>query len=138
MIDLIKKHMDFILYAVFGVLTTIVNIASYWVFANKLHIDVMISTVLAWILAVLLAYLTNRKWVFHSTARGANEIMKEIISFFSCRIATGVVDWLCMFIFVEQLQWNDMVIKTLANVLVIILNYVASKLVIFKHDKESK
>lgn len=138
MLDLIKKHIDFILYGVFGVLTTIVNIGSYWLFANKMHIDVMISTVLAWILAVLIAYLTNRKWVFHSTASTANEIIKEIISFFSCRIATGIVDWLCMFIFVEQMNLNDMVIKTFANVLVIILNYVASKLVIFKHDKGSK
>lgn len=136
--DLIKKHLDFILYGIFGVLTTIVNIGSYWVFADKMHIDVMISTVLAWILAVLIAYLTNRKWVFHSTAKGMHEIVKEIISFFSCRIATGIVDWLCMFIFVEKIGMDDMLIKTLANILVIILNYVASKLVIFKHDEEKQ
>ena len=87
---------------------------------------------MAWICSVLFAYITNRKWVFHSEAMGSAAILKEMISFFACRLLTGVVDWLCMLIFVDLLYWNDMVIKIGANVLVIILNYVASKLVIFK------
>lgn len=136
--DLILKYKDVILYGFFGVCTTIANIVTYWLFAQKMHVPVMISTVIAWIVAVVFAYLTNRKWVFHSTAHGTSEIIKEIISFFSCRIATGIVDWLCMFIFVEKLGMNDMIIKTGANVLVIILNYVASKLVIFKHDEKGE
>ncbi len=128
-----QKYKDIIPYAIFGVLTTLVNVAAYWVAAHPLSLGTMASTVLAWILAVLFAYVTNRKWVFHSEAKGAGAIVKEMISFFLCRLATGVVDWLCMFLFVETLHWNDVIIKFGANVLVIILNYVASKLVIFRH-----
>ena len=92
----------------------------------------MPSTIFAWVLAVLFAYITNRKWVFHSTAKGSKEILKEMVSFFSCRLATGIVDWLCMFVFVDLLKFNDLIIKVAANVVVVVLNYVASKLFIFK------
>lgn len=129
---MIEKYKDIIPYAIFGVLTTLVNIVAYWLFAHPLRLSVMASTVMAWICSVLFAYITNRKWVFHSEAMGSAAILKEMISFFACRLLTGVVDWLCMLIFVDLLYWNDMVIKIGANVLVIILNYVASKLVIFK------
>ena len=129
---LTEKYKDVIPYLFFGVCTTSVNIVSYWFFAHILNIIVMVSTVLAWILAVLFAYITNRIWVFKSQAKAALEILKEAISFFGCRIATGVLDWLCMFIFAETLHWNDVIIKTLANILVIVLNYFASKLLIFK------
>ena len=134
-IDLVNKYMDIILYAVFGVLTTVVNIVVYWIAAHPLALPVMVSTVIAWIAAVLFAYVTNRKWVFHSQAEGTKEIVHEIVSFFACRLATGVVDWACMFIFVDLLHFNDVIIKAAANVLVIILNYVASKMVIFKNKK---
>ena len=132
---LFAKYKDIIPYAFFGVLTTVVNMVVYWVAAHPLGLSVMVSTVIAWIAAVLFAYVTNRKWVFHSQAKGTKEIVQEIVSFFACRLATGVVDWACMFIFVDLLHFNDVIIKAAANVLVIILNYIASKLVIFKHKK---
>lgn len=75
------KYKDIIPYGVFGVLTTLVNIVSYWIFAHPFGLSVMVSTVLAWILSVLFAYLTNRKWVFHSEASTREEIGKEIVSF---------------------------------------------------------
>lgn len=135
LLSLWEKYQDIVPYAVFGVLTTIVNIAVYWFAAHLLTLSVMLSTVLAWIAAVLFAYITNRKWVFHSQAEMPDEILKEILSFFACRLATGVVDWGCMFIFVDLLHLNDVIIKAGANVLVIVLNYIASKLVIFKNKK---
>lgn len=127
-----NKYKDVIPYLFFGVCTTAVNIAAYWVCAHLFEYTVMVSTIIAWILAVLFAYVTNRKWVFHSDAKGKEAIIKEIFSFFSCRLTTGVMDWLCMFVFVDKLLWNDVFIKFAANVLVIILNYVASKLIIFR------
>lgn len=75
------KYKDIIPYGVFGVLTTLVNIVSYWIFAHPFGLSVMVSTVLAWILSVLFAYLTNRKWVFHSEASTSEEIGKEIVRF---------------------------------------------------------
>ena len=136
-LKLFKKYKDVIPYLFFGVCTTLVNVASYWICAHSLSINTMASTVVAWILAVFFAYITNRKWVFHSSAATTREILREIVSFFGCRLATGIVDWLCMFVFVELLTCNDVIIKFFANVLVIILNYLASKLLIFK-KRESK
>ena len=130
--DLIKKYKDVIPYLFFGVCTTLVNIGGYWICAHFFHIGTMSSTVIAWILAVLFAYFTNRKWVFNSDASSAEEIAKEVASFFGCRLATGVIDWAMMLVFVTLLGLNDVVIKTVANIVVIVLNYVASKLIIFK------
>ena len=130
------KYKDIIPYLFFGVCTTLVNVLTYLCAAHIMKMPVMAGTILAWVLAVLFAYITNRKWVFHSEATGNQEVGKEIFSFFICRLATGIVDWVCMFIFVEILLWNDVIIKLIANVVVIILNYIASKWIIFKKVKE--
>lgn len=132
---IMDKYRDVIPYLFFGVCTTLVNVVVYWVSAHLFGCQTMVSTVLAWILAVLFAYLTNRKWVFHSEASGTNEVFKELLSFFGCRLATGIIDLLCMYVFVDILKWNDVFIKFSANVLVIILNYIASKLIIFRKRK---
>ena len=132
---LYEKYKDLIPYAFFGVCSTLVNIAAYWVFARLLGLAVVPASVLAWVCAVLFAYLTNRKWVFHSEASTRREIGREIAAFYACRIATGIVDWAGMYIFVDLLGWNDLVMKIVLNLLVIILNYGASRLVIFKKRK---
>ena len=129
---LYTRYQDVIPYLFFGVCTTLVNMAAYWVSAYPLGLNVPVSTFIAWVLAVLFAYVTNRRWVFHSTARTSAEITREIFSFFSCRLATFLVDLGCMFLFVDVLHWNDILIKALDNVLVVVLNYVASKLLIFR------
>lgn len=131
--ELINKYKDVIPYAIFGVLTTVVNMGTYFVAAHILYLSIMLSTVVAWILAVMFAYITNRKWVFHSEAMTSKDILKEMSSFFSCRLATGIVDCGCMLLFVDFMHLNDVVIKMFANIVVIILNYIASKLLIFKH-----
>ena len=130
---LYQKYKDILFYGIFGVLTTLVNLVVYYICAHPMHLGTMPSTIIAWIGAVLFAYITNRKWVFHSSATSPDEIIREIISFFACRLTTGIVDWLCMFIFVDVLHFNDVIIKAAANILVIILNYIASKLIIFRH-----
>ena len=127
-----EKNKDVIFYLFFGVCTTLVNVIAYWGVAHLLRMQVMPSTGIAWVLAVLFAYVTNRKWVFHSTAVETKEIIQECLSFFICRIATGVMDWLCMFILVEKLAFNDVIVKLGANALAIVFNYLASKMVIFK------
>lgn len=128
----IEKYRDLIPYAIFGVLTTVVNIASYWLFAHPMGIPTVPASVLAWFAAVLFAFLTNRKWVFHSTAVGAGEIMQEAVAFFASRLATGVVDWAGMWILVDLIALPDVPVKVVLNVIVIVLNYLASKLIVFK------
>ena len=127
---------EFIAYAVFGVLTTVINIISYWISAHILGLAVMPSTVIAWILAVLFAYFTNRKWVFQSSAHTKAEILKELVSFFACRISTGIADIIIMYVFADVLKFNDVIIKTISNIIVIALNYLGSKLIIFRKRKD--
>lgn len=140
MIEWIKnfysKHKDLVPYAFFGVCTTLVNMFVYWLCAHPLGLPVTASTVIAWVMSVLFAYLTNRKWVFHSQASTRGEIAREILYFYSCRLATGLLDLAIMYIFVDVLHFNDMVIKIASNVLVILLNYVASKLLIFRRKEK--
>ncbi len=130
--SLIVQHKDFILYGIFGVLTTLVEIGAYWCCASLLNLSVVISTIIAWVIAVLFTYVTNRKYVFSSNAHNAKEILKEFSSFIVCRLATGGLDVAIMFVFVDLLSMNDIIIKVAANVVVIIVNYIASKLIIFK------
>ncbi len=130
--QLYDKYRDMIPYMIFGVLTTLVNIAAYWLLAHPLGLPTVPSTVIAWVLAVLFAYVTNRKWVFHSEAKTRNEIIKEGVSFYLCRLGTGVLDWLGMYVMVDVLHWNDLIVKIAVNIVVIVLNYVASKLIVFR------
>ena len=129
---LFERYRDVIPYLFFGVCTTFMNIAVYWICAHLFSMGVMASTIFAWIAAVLFAYITNRKWVFHSEVKGVTAILRETVAFFGCRLATGILDWIMMFILVDCLHLNDLAIKILANIMVIILNYMASKIVIFR------
>ncbi|MBE5936190.1 MAG: GtrA family protein [Lachnospiraceae bacterium] len=136
--ELINK--ETIMYLVFGVLTTVVNFVSYCILAYisifPKSINTVVNTWIAWLISVVFAYLTNRKWVFESKATGIKAIIKEIVAFFACRIATGAMDAVIMFVFVDKIYLNDKIIKLASNVLVVILNYVGSKLFVFKKGKE--
>lgn len=137
-----RKNQEAMRYLVFGALSTIVNILTYAICAKVIlkNIDetlkVNISEVVAFIFAVLFAYVTNKICVFHSEANGKKDLLREITSFFSCRIFTELISILMM----NSAVWfniNDLVMKIVSNIVVIILNYVFSKLIIFK-KKETK
>lgn len=133
--ELYNKYKEILMYLIFGVLTTVVNIVSYFLLARILHIDTVVSTVIALILSILFAYITNKIFVFESKTNTAKELLKEIISFFGCRAFTGVLDVAFMYITVDVFNLNDMIMKIISNIVVIIVNYVFSKLIIFKKDK---
>ena len=138
-LKLIEKYKSIIMYLIFGVLTTAVNVVTYYISAHIFSVNTVTSSVIAWFAAVLFAYITNRKWVFDSKQTGFRNILFEISRFFLCRFATGVVDWVIMYVFVDLLSLNDIIIKISANIIVIILNYVASLLIIFrKKDSDVK
>ena len=126
--------LQLILYGIFGALTTIINIVVYWLCTRIFSWPVVISTVIAWVTAFLFAYWSNRNFVFHSKNP---DILKEFTEFFACRIGTGILDVIIMYIFVDVLGFYDVFIKTASNILVIILNYIVSKLFIFKGGKSS-
>lgn len=133
--QLILKYKDIILYGIFGVLTTIVNILSYYITYNLCSIPNIPSTIIAWLLSVFFAFITNKIYVFNSKSWKKNIVLQECWKFFSCRIGTGILELIIMYLFVDILNFNGLLIKILVNILVIILNYVASKLLIFKTKK---
>lgn len=129
---LYRKHKDLIPYAFFGVCTTLVNTGVYWLCAYPLGLPVIPSTVIAWVLAVLFAYLTNRRWVFHSEAATRKAVLREALAFYACRLTTGIIDWVGMYVFVDLLHYHDLAMKIVVNIVVILLNYAASKRLIFR------
>ena len=116
------------LYGIFGVLTTILAIFLYWVFTRLAGFSVVISSALSWFLAVIFAFFTNRRYVFLSSGN----IFHEFYSFVMARLFTGLLDIFIMYLFVDVLKFYDMPVKIISNIIVIILNYVASKLFIFR------
>lgn len=130
--NLVKKYKEILLYLIFGVLTTLCNIVSYFVLSDLLHIHYLVANALAWVLSVLFAYVTNRTWVFESKSQGLAAILREMGLFFGCRLLSGVFDMAFMFVAVDLLAMGDMIAKIVSNVVVIVLNYLFSKLIIFK------
>jgi putative flippase GtrA len=131
---LITAYREIISYLFFGACTTLVNVAVYHI-CRTFGMSAAAGTVTAWILSVLFAYVTNRHWVFVNRTDSFPGIFREGLSFVSCRLATGILDLAMMAFFVDLLHQNDMLIKILSNVLVIILNYLASKLFIFQKNE---
>lgn len=129
------KYRTLINYGIFGVITTIINIAAYSVCYERLGISNVVSNIIAWILAVSVAYITNKLWVFESKSLELPVLLREIVSFFGCLLATGVIDLAIMYVAVDCMDWNSTLMKCISNVIVIITNYVASKVIIFKKEK---
>lgn len=126
------KYKEQILYILFGVFTTVVNIVVFAICADMMHLDTYISNFAAWVLAVAFAYITNKLWVFESKTTDAKELFREIVSFTGARVLTLGIDMVLMFVGVDILHINKLIVKVLANVVVIVSNYVLSKLFIFK------
>lgn len=131
------KYKSLISYGIFGVLTTVINIVVYALCYEQLGISNVVSNVIAWIASVIFAYVTNKIWVFESRSTEPRILVKEIISFFGCRLATGVMDLAIMYVTVDRLAFHSTLMKCISNVIVIVANYVASKLVIFNHKEEA-
>jgi len=124
-------------YIVFGILTTVVNIISYAVIRKT--VNVTFSTAAAWFISVIFAYITNRAFVFHSRITGTGAVLCECGSFIASRLFSGAVDMGIMLLFIQILHTpvKEMYIKAGSNVVVIILNYIISKLIVFrKTEKE--
>ena len=131
--ELFQKYRSLIMYAVFGALTTLVNMAAYSLCFSVLGIPNVPSVVIAWVLAVAFAFVTNKLWVFNSKSFSAPVLRREIPAFFGARLATGLLDVGIMYLAVDVMGWNATLWKLISNILVIIINYIASKFLIFNH-----
>ena len=134
--QLFVKYRELILYVFFGGLTTLVNWGLYWLLANPLGVPYLWATAIAQIASILFAYVTNRIWVFQSKAGGFREVSLEMLRFFGARGVSFFLDLGCMYVGVDLLHINDTWMKLLANILVIIANYVFSKVFVFRKGRE--
>ena len=130
--DWYRKHQEGMRYLIFGALTTLVNIVAYAIFYYIFNISNGVSNVIAWVVGATFAYITNKLYVFNSKVNSKKELLKEIVYFYGCRLLTLAVDEGSMILTVDKFGWNALLMKIIANIIVIILNFVFSKLLIFK------
>lgn len=130
-----EKIRHYSLYILFGVITTLVNLVVFRGFL-ELGLHYTISATIAFMVAVITAYYTNKTWVFGSQTKGMSAVVKELTSFFSARIFTYVVDIAGLLLLVELLKQDPFTSKLLMNVVVVILNYILSRWVVFKTQQE--
>ena len=131
------RHRDVVAYLLLGGCTTVVNIACYYLCAHAAHLSTGVSTVVAWIVSVAFAYVTNKRWAFDSRSWQVRTVLREAAAFTSCRLATGLFDIGFMLITVDRLHLNDFWMKVVANAVVVVANYVASKWLIFRKGNAS-
>ena len=130
---LIEKYYDILVYLVFGVLTTAVNYIVYLPCYNLLGFSATISNMIAWVVAVAFAYLTNKPFVFRSHDWSAKTVVPELTKFVGSRIFSGALETGIIFVTVDCLLWNGNVMKLVTSVLVVILNYIGSRLLVFRN-----
>ncbi len=133
LLNFVKKHKDILLYLIFGGLTTLVNYAVYLPLYNYAGASAALSNALAWIAAVIFAFLTNKPLVFQSHDWHLKTLLPELGKFLACRVGTGLLETAILFLTVDILHWNGNLWKLVTSILVVIGNYAASKLLVFKN-----
>lgn len=128
---LYKKYEEIINYLIFGVLTTLVSILSYALFTRIFSFNYIVSNILSWIISVTFAFITNKLYVFKVKD---NNIISEMIKFYLSRLTSLLIELVIMYIMVDVFRLNDMICKIIVQFIVIVLNYVFSKLFVFKKD----
>lgn len=129
-----KKHKELILYVFFGGCTTLINIISYFACRELMHLPVVPADVLAWLVSVIFAYVTNKLFVFESKSWRLMLVLKEGAVFLAARVFSLGVDVAMLYVTVTVLGWWELPMKVLANVVVIVINYIFSKWIIFRKD----
>ena len=130
------KYYDVVTYLVFGVLTTVVNYLIYYPCLNLLGLSASLSNVIAWVGAVAFAFLTNKPLVFKSHDWSSKTVLPELAKFVGCRVGSGALETAILFVTVDLLFWNGNLWKLLTSVIVVILNYVGSKLLVFRKPQK--
>lgn len=129
-----KAHKEVLLYLLFGGLAFVVSIGTYAFFNVTVGINELVANILSWIITVAFAFLTNRVWVFNAPTKSAAEFMQQIISFFGGRVITLVIEEVILLVFITLLRFASMPVKVVAQVVIIVLNYVISKVLVFRKN----
>ena len=133
--ELFKKYREIIMYIIIGVCTTLVNLITYTIMYKYLNIDINVSNVVSIISAIIFAYFTNRIFVFESKNNTIQEITAEIIKFISARIVTMIIEVVGVYVLVVMNHNDEFIGKLKVQVIVLVLNYIMSKFIVFKKSK---
>lgn len=131
LLNLFNKYKSMISYLFWGGITTLVNIVVFIVLIRYANTPVQVSNVIAWVASVSVAYVSNKLWVFNSKTETPRELLSEAFRFFSVRAITLVFDIIIVWIGISLLHWNDIIVKVIDNVFIIISNYFFSKWLVF-------
>ena len=130
--NLVKRYWAPLSYLFFGVLTTLVNYAVYLPCYNLFHLSASVSNIVAWVFAVVFAYLTNKPFVFRSYDWSAKTVVPEFARFVGCRVASGALETGILLLFVDLLGQDGNVGKIITSIIVVVVNYLGSKLLVFR------
>ncbi len=138
--ELIIKYKEIIIYLIFGGLTTLLSLVVFWLLTDVLPIaeSTLPANIISNAAGIIFAYCTNRKWVFESKEKGFVPIMKELGKFVGGRVFTVLFDLAFVYVAVDVLNGNDMIFKLISTVVVVILNYVISKFIVFAKKNKAK
>lgn len=128
------KQNHILLYLVLGVLTTAVNFAVYFPLYNICNLSAGISNAIAWAAAVIVAFITNKPLVYKSTNWSAKVAVPEFIKFVGCRLTSGLIETVFVFVTVDLLSLDGNLLKLLISIYVVIFNYFAGKFLVFRHE----
>ena len=130
-----KKHKEFVIYLIFGVLTTAVNWVISFLLFYKMGLSAAVSTAIAWAISVLFAFFTNKPFVFESHDWTPGVTLPELVKFICTRLLSGALEVGIVKITIDLLGFNPILWKIIASVIVVVLNYLFSKLVTFRKKK---
>ncbi|VTX49122.1 GtrA-like protein [uncultured Leptotrichia sp.] len=127
-----KDFKELFRYGVIGIVTVIVNILIYFILSTIFNIDYIISTIFSWLIAVIFSFLGNKYFVFQLNS--SLNFWKELNYFMLTRYITGILDIIVMFIGVDIFKYNDVIIKIISNIIIIVLNYILARYFVFKNN----
>ena len=132
MLNFLKKYKEILLYGIFGCGATVINIVSFYVLHKVFGMRMMPANVAAWCFAFAFAFVTNKLFVFESKKWGGSKAIREVVGFYCERLGTLFLDAFLMWLLIVRLCWNSLYSKIVVNLIVIVVNYVVSKYVVFK------
>lgn len=133
-INLHYKNKEFLYYVFWGAMTTIVNYICYFVFTGFFNIYYILSNFISWVITVVFAFLVNKLFVFYSKKIDFSTVLKEFSYFILSRLISLAVETIILFSIVDILKIDDFYGKTVAFIVVVFLNYILSKFMVFKKN----
>lgn len=142
MIQIIKqlliKYKELILYTIFGCITTCINVIAFNIMYKWCNMPLFFSNSFAWTIALIFSFISNKLWVFESKGWKNVKALKEMLTFFLTRLVTLLLDTVTMWILVDMMKINSLISKISSNLIMILLNYIASKFLIFNVERETE